>query len=70
MDTLLIQLRHQKALQLLQDLEELQLIRVLKTNINPEQKLSDKYAGKLPSEVAEQMQQYIAESRAEWEKDI
>ncbi|MDX1943331.1 MAG: hypothetical protein SFU99_22385 [Saprospiraceae bacterium] len=56
MDALLIQLKHQKALQLLQDLEELQLIRVLKINANPKRKLSDKYAEKLPSEVAEQMQ--------------
>jgi hypothetical protein len=70
METLIIQITHHKALQLLQNLEELHLIRVIKKNVNPEQKLSEKYAGKLSSDTAEQLQQYIVESREEWEHNI
>ena len=32
-------------------------------------KLSDKYAGKLSAEVGEALQQHIAESRDEWERN-
>lgn len=68
-DTLVIQLTDQKALKLLLDLEELQLIRVLKKNMHTGQKLSDKYAGKLPDAIGEQLQQYITQSRSEWERN-
>ena len=70
METLIIQITNDKALQLLRNLEELHLIRVLKKNVNPVQKLSEKYAGKLSVDTAEQLQQYIAESREEWENNI
>ena len=70
MDTLVIQLTHEKALKLLLDLEELRLIRVLKKNVQTEQKLSDKYAGKLPADIGEQLQQQITQSRSEWERNI
>lgn len=30
------------------------------------QKLSEKYACKLPSEIAEELQDYVAQSRNEW----
>lgn len=70
MDTLVIQLTHQKALKLLLDLEELRLIRVLKKNVQSEQKLSDKYAGKLPTDIGEQLQQHLTQSRNEWERNI
>ncbi|HMQ49843.1 MAG TPA: hypothetical protein PKA00_20420 [Saprospiraceae bacterium] len=69
-DTLVIQLTHQKALKLLLDLEELHLIRVLKKNVQPEQKLSDKYAGKLSADIGDQLQQHITQSRSEWERNI
>ena len=69
METILIQLTHRKALKLLLDLEELQLIRVLKKNVHTEQKLSDKYAGKLSQEIGEQLQQHITQSRKEWERN-
>ncbi len=66
MDTLIIQLTNQKAYKLLKQLEDLHLIRVLKKNIQSTQKLSEKYAGKLPADVADQLQQYVAQSREEW----
>lgn len=66
MDTILIQLTNQKALRLLNELEELHLIKVLKRNIASEEKLSDKYAGKLNPNVASKLQEYITKGRNEW----
>jgi hypothetical protein len=68
MDTMLIQLTNQKAFKLLRQLEELNLIKVLKENFGEGQNLSKKYAGKLPVEVARDMQKYVSQSRGEWEK--
>lgn len=39
----------------------------LKDLEKPEKKLSEKYAGKLPSNVAEDLQNYVTKSRNEWE---
>ena len=57
-----------KALKLLEDLESLNLIRVIKREKDqPKQNLSEKYLGKLPSQVAEDLQSYIKQSRKEWD---
>jgi hypothetical protein len=66
MDTMLIQLTNQKAAGLLHELEELHLIKVLKQNVQTKHKLSEKYAGKLPSDVADELQSYVTQSRNEW----
>ena len=66
METLEIQVTNQKAMGLLNELEALHFIKVLKKNGVPKQKLSEKYAGKLPSEIAEALQDYVTESRNEW----
>ena len=66
METVLIQINNSKAYKLLEDLEDLQIIKVLKKSILPQQKLSDKYVGKLPSEVADELQEYVTKSRDEW----
>jgi hypothetical protein len=66
METVLIQINNSKAYRLLEDLEDLQIIRVLKKSIQQDQKLSEKYAGKLPSDVADELQVYITQSRNEW----
>jgi len=66
MKTMLIELTNHKAAKLLHELEELNLIKVLKTDVKPVEKLSEKYAGKLPSEVADELQTYVKESRNEW----
>ena len=68
MDTMLIQLTNQKAFKLLHELEELHLIKVLKQNFGSSKNLSEKYAGKLPSDVADELQKYVSQSREEWEK--
>jgi hypothetical protein len=66
METVLIQINNSKAYKLLEDLEDLHIIKVLTKSIQVEEKLSEKYAGKLPSDVADELQEYITQSRNEW----
>lgn len=66
MDTLLIQVTNHEAHNLLHELEKLHLIRVLKKE-NTSQKLSDKFAGKLPADAAKKLQDHIKQSREEWD---
>jgi hypothetical protein len=66
MDTVLVQLTNNKAYKLLKDLEDLKIIKLLKNNIKPTQKLSKKYAGKLPDDIANELQNYVTQSRKEW----
>lgn len=63
METILVQITNNKAYKLLEDL---QIIKVLKKSIQPQQKLSEKYAGKLPSDIADEIQNFVNESRNEW----
>ena len=66
MDTVLVQINNKKAYRLLEDLEDLDLIKVLKKSVQVQAKLSEKYAGKLPSEVADELQNFVTNSRNEW----
>lgn len=68
MDTLLIQITNDKALQLLKDLEDIQLIKVLKREAGAGISLSEKYAGKLPSSVVDDLQQKLNKIREEWDQ--
>ena len=63
METVLLEIKNNKAYRILEDLEDLNIIKVLNKSNQPQQKLSDKYAGKLPSEIADQLQEYITKSR-------
>lgn len=66
METVLIQINNSKAYRLLEDLEDLNILKVLKKSIQPQQKLSEKYAGKLPTNIAEELQNYVSQGRKEW----
>jgi hypothetical protein len=66
METVLVQINSNKAYKLLEDLENLKIIKVLKKSVQPMPKLSEKYAGKIPSEVADELQNYVYKSRNEW----
>ena len=68
METVLVQINNKKAYKLLEDLEDLNILKVLNKNIHPKQKLSEKYAGKLPSDIADELQNYVTQSRNEWNK--
>ncbi len=65
METVLIQVTNSKAYKLLEDLEDLHLIKLLKSGNHSKQKLSEKYLGKLSSNVADQMQIHVKQSREE-----
>lgn len=69
METVLVQINNAKAYRLLEDLEDLDIIKVLKKSNQPQQKLSEKYAGKLPSVVADDLQKYVTQGRNEWKND-
>lgn len=66
METVLVQINNYKAYRILEDLEDLHILKVLKKSIRPQQKLSEKYAGKLPSDIADNLQNYVTQSRSEW----
>ena len=66
-NTMLIQITNHKAIKLLHELEELNLIKVLKDNIAPvKTKLSDKYKGTLSKEQGQDLNEHIKEMRSEW----
>ena len=69
METVLVQITNHNALGLLQKLEELHLIKLLKTDVTPGQKLSEKFAGKLPADISIDLEQHITQSRNEWESN-
>jgi hypothetical protein len=66
MKTVLVQITNNKAYRLLEDLEDLNILKVLNKNVLPKQKLSEKYAGKLPLEIADELQDYVTLSRNQW----
>lgn len=67
METITIEVRNQKALNLLHALEELKLIRVIKGNILREDvNLVAKYKGVFTAEDAENFEKYIRQMRSEW----
>ena len=67
METVLVQINNKKAYKLLEELEDLRVITVLKKSKEPAQKISEKYAGKLPSNIADDLQKHVTQSREEWE---
>ena len=66
-NTMLIQVTNQKAIGLLHELQELNLIKVLKENFTPvKQKLSDKYKGIITKEQGQNLNEHIKQMRSEW----
>ncbi len=66
-NTMIIQLTNKKAAGLLHELEELQLIKVIKENVVPvKTKLSNKYRGIISKEEGKQLNKHIQQMRNEW----
>jgi hypothetical protein len=66
-NTMLIQITNQKAIGLLHELEELDLIKVLKENYVPaKENLSGKYKGIISKEQGQALIEHINEMRNEW----
>lgn len=62
METVLIQINNNRVYRLLEDLEDLHIIKVLKKSILPQQKLSEQYPGKIPVDIADELQNYVTQS--------
>ncbi|MEI8087675.1 MAG: hypothetical protein WCG93_15805 [Paludibacter sp.] len=66
METVVVQINNSKAYKLLADLEDLHILKVLKKSKQQTISLSEKYAGKLTSKTADELQDYVKLSREEW----
>jgi hypothetical protein len=66
-NTMIIQLTNKKAAGLIHELEELQLIKVIKENVVPAKtKLSNKYRGIITKDEGMQLNKHIKQMRNEW----
>ena len=66
-NTFLIQVTNEKALRLLHELEELDLIKVLKEDSSTSKtNLSEKYKGIITKEQGQSLSQHIKQMRNEW----
>ncbi len=67
-NTMLIQVTNSKVIKLLHDLEDLNLIKVIKQNFNsPKTKLSDKFRGVFTKEDAKSFNDHTEQMRKEWD---
>jgi hypothetical protein len=67
METVLVQINDVKAYKLLEDLEELDLLKVLKIDMQPRVKLSEKFKGVFSEEDAKNFDEYTQTSRKQWD---
>jgi hypothetical protein len=72
METVLLRINNNKAYKLIEDLEALDIVKVLKKSSQPKEKLSARFAGSLnlSDEEYSNFQKSITDSRSEWERDI
>ena len=68
METVIVQINDNKAYKLLENLEELHILKVIKKSKKQTLSLSEKYAGKLTSKTTDELQDYVNESREQWNK--
>lgn len=67
-ETLVIKITDKKAVKLLHDLEELNLIKILEETVKPSPtKLSDKYRGVFSKEDAKSFDEHTQTLRKEWD---
>jgi len=66
MDTILVELKHEKALQLLQDLEAMEIISISLNTPETVQSLSSRFKGILSQNDAEDLNKHISQMREEW----
>jgi hypothetical protein len=72
METVLLQINNSKAYKLLEDLEAMHIIKVLKKSTESKEKLSSRFAGSLnlSDDEYNDLQNSIKQGRNEWERDI
>lgn len=65
--TMIIQINNKKALKLLNDMEDLELIKIVKEQVKtPAAKLSEKYKNTFSKEDAESFNNHVQKMRSEW----
>lgn len=71
MEILTIELKQAKSMALLEDLEALDIIKIIrkKTPPKPPMKLSDMFAGSISIEEGERLKKHSQQIRDEWERD-
>ncbi len=70
MQTLTIRVNNPHAFRVIEELEALRLIEVVRESVpKKKQKLSDRLAGSITSEQAAQMREELQHSRDEWERN-
>ncbi|EHQ26346.1 hypothetical protein [Mucilaginibacter paludis] len=72
METVLLQINNDRAYKLIEDLEALHIVKILKKSSAPKEKLSARFAGalNLSDEEYHNFQKSLIQGRDEWEKDI
>ena len=72
METVTIELKKDKSMALLEDLEALDIIKIIrkKTPLKPPGKLSDMFRGSISIEEGEALKRNSQQIRDEWERDI
>ncbi|HDR51210.1 MAG TPA: hypothetical protein ENN90_06250 [Mariniphaga anaerophila] len=71
MKTLTIEIKDDKVLKLLRNLENMQVLRILENRPQKvNQKLSEKFARSISKKTAVKLQKHLNEIRNEWERDI
>lgn len=70
METILLQINNEKAYKLIEGMEELDIVKVLKKSKQREEKLSSRFAGALhlSGEEYNNFQDAITQGRNEWER--
>ncbi|WP_342088980.1 hypothetical protein [Dyadobacter sp. OTU695] len=66
METLVVELTHKNALQLLKDLEALDIIRLRGSQRAEGKKISEKYKGILTKEAGKELINHVDQMRNEW----
>lgn len=72
METILVEIKKEKGLALLKDLEALDILRVIETTKKRKKtaKLSTIFANKISKEEGDSINKLIEDSRKEWERNI
>lgn len=65
MQTIIVEINNNKVYKILKSLEELEPITIVKKKMSQSPKRKT-YSGTLPAEVADELQDYVSESRSEW----
>ena len=70
MKTVIVEIKNEIALTFLRNLESMHILRVIENKTTKtKQKLSERFAGCLSKERAEELQKELIQMRNEWERD-